>query len=169
MLISAVTLQEGILCLLLFQLVLYAFKCNLVRMKKSLWTKYAVKMFLKFLHLYLLQRNQPSLTTTVTVGNSDASKALAAALNEKVCNCCNKQALSNCKYVLTQSVSLSNLGWDFITSLTTRRKTLVGEECPCSSAEKNWGAPEELTTSILLSFASFSDHFSPKSFTLHFI
>lgn len=41
-------------------------------------------MFLKFLHLYLLQRNQPSLTTTITVGNSDASKALAVALNEKV-------------------------------------------------------------------------------------
>lgn len=32
----------------------------------------------------IFKRNQPSLTTTVTVGNSDASKALAAALNEKV-------------------------------------------------------------------------------------
>ncbi|CAN4112088.1 unnamed protein product [Withania somnifera] len=32
----------------------------------------------------IFKRNQPSLTTTVTVGNSDASKALAVALNEKV-------------------------------------------------------------------------------------
>ncbi|KAM3291419.1 putative protein MYH16 isoform X1 [Capsicum chacoense] len=32
----------------------------------------------------IFKRNQPSLTTTITVGNSDASKALAVALNEKV-------------------------------------------------------------------------------------
>lgn len=32
----------------------------------------------------IFKRNQPSLTTTSTVGNSDASKALVVALNEKV-------------------------------------------------------------------------------------
>ncbi|KAL3350438.1 hypothetical protein AABB24_023082 [Solanum stoloniferum] len=32
----------------------------------------------------ILKRNQPSLTTTIAVGNSDVSKALAVALNEKV-------------------------------------------------------------------------------------
>ncbi|XP_015073881.1 myosin-13 isoform X2 [Solanum pennellii] len=32
----------------------------------------------------IFKRNQPSLTTTIAVGNSDASKALAVALNEKV-------------------------------------------------------------------------------------
>ncbi|KAG5625308.1 hypothetical protein H5410_010526 [Solanum commersonii] len=39
---------------------------------------------LKLNELERQDRNQPSLTTTITVGNSDASKALAVALNEKV-------------------------------------------------------------------------------------
>ncbi|KAK4340156.1 hypothetical protein RND71_041618 [Anisodus tanguticus] len=43
-----------------------------------------VSVALGFLSYALIMRNEPSLTTTITVGKSDSSKALALALNEKV-------------------------------------------------------------------------------------